>query len=283
MDGQTLMECMSYPGYAAPMGFETYTSWAEACNLALVQAGCNNRFRVAGYLSQIGAESGSMRWTAELADGSEYNWRADLGNTQAGDGPRYKGRSFIQVTGRAHYGELSRWMFKRGLVPSETYFLDQPELLSSQKFAFLGATWYWVGAHPHDGYSTLNQAADIAQAGGPAVSWANTVMTHMVNGGENNIGGRLARFQKCLSLGDRILPSPVHPLPYGGSEVRYLKSNVTGKFYQWGPGQHLVEVSEAAANNYAKVWNTKVTEVSKHFLQSVNHHQRLALRKGVKL
>lgn len=65
--------------------------------------GIDTARRQAHFLAQVGHESGELRYTEELASGDAYEGRADLGNTQPGDGPRFKGRGLIQLTGRANY------------------------------------------------------------------------------------------------------------------------------------------------------------------------------------
>lgn len=199
MDGKTLMAAMTYPGYDAPLPLARYTQLVGPLEIALKQAKCTTVPRISMFLAQIGAETGSLRWTEELASGADYNGRVDLGNTHAGDGPRFKGRSFIQITGRAHYAAISKWAHGMGYVPTATYFIDHPQMLADDKYAFLGPVYYWTVAR------NMNSYADRVDIRGG---------TYAVNGGYNNLAGRTARWNKCLSLGSALLPTPTRtPAP----------------------------------------------------------------------
>lgn len=59
-----------------------------------------------------------------------------LGNTQAGDGERYKGRGFIQLTGRYNYMLAGKEL---GLP-----LLENPELVEQPKIAAQVAVWFWL-------------------------------------------------------------------------------------------------------------------------------------------
>ena len=58
-------------------------------------------------MANILHETGNMRWMKELASGQAYENRSDLGNTQPGDGPRFKGSGVLQLTGRYNYRRLA--------------------------------------------------------------------------------------------------------------------------------------------------------------------------------
>jgi predicted chitinase len=59
----------------------------------------------------------------------------DLGNTRPGDGEKFIGRGYIQLTGRANYEKYSKLMHEKGLIASPTTLVDNPDLLNDPKIA----------------------------------------------------------------------------------------------------------------------------------------------------
>lgn len=123
----------------------------DACDAYAI----NTPARLAAFLAQIGHESGSLRWVAELASGVAYEGRADLGNTQPGDGARFKGRGLIQVTGRDNYVRTSSRLREK-FGDAAPNFVEEPESLEHPRWAALSAADWW---HAHG----LNALADAGE------------------------------------------------------------------------------------------------------------------------
>jgi hypothetical protein len=64
---------------------------------------------IAAFVAQVSHESGGLLYFEELASGAAYEGRSNLGNTQTGDGKRFKGRGPIQLTGRYNYNECANY------------------------------------------------------------------------------------------------------------------------------------------------------------------------------
>ncbi|MBF6277853.1 MULTISPECIES: glycoside hydrolase family 19 protein [Nocardia] len=159
------------------------TTWLPDINSAMQSAGIDTPQRAAAFLAQVGQETAGFATLTEYSDGSDYNGRADLGNTQPGDGPRYKGRGGLQLTGRHNYERASQAL--------GVDFVNHPELVADPKYAFATAAWYW---NTHN----LNAAADNAHPQDPA---SIDPVSRIINGGSNGRDVRREHFiQACQIL-----------------------------------------------------------------------------------
>lgn len=91
--------------------------------------------RIRHFLAQIGHESGGLRWMRELADGTDYEGRKDLGNTQPGDGPRFKGAGAIQLTGRANYRRFADFIGDPQVMEGVDYV--------AERYPFAASGFWW--------------------------------------------------------------------------------------------------------------------------------------------
>jgi predicted chitinase len=155
---------------------------ADALGPAFARYGIVTPRRAAAAVAQFAHESAGFHTTTEYASGAEYEGRRDLGNTHPGDGRRFKGRGYIQVTGRNNYAAAARAF--------GVDFLAHPEKLAEPRYAALVSCWWWA-AHG------CNQLAD----GGDFVA-----LTRRINGGTNGLASREAYHDRARAVASRLVP-----------------------------------------------------------------------------
>lgn len=147
---------------------------------AMAEFDINTPARQAAFLAQIGHESGGLHWLVEIWGPSiaqaHYEGRADLGNTQPGDGFKFKGRGLLQTTGRANYQRTGDAL--------GVDLLADPTLLATPELAARSAGWYW---REHG----LNALADAGNF---------MLVTRRINGGTNGLEERAALFDVAKTV-----------------------------------------------------------------------------------
>lgn len=170
----------------------------------------NTPLRLAHFLAQCGHESGGFKVTQEnlnysakglmgifkkyfptqaLAESYQrqpqkiankvYASRMDNGNEASGDGYKFRGRGYIQLTGRANYTAF-------GKAINED-IANNPDVVSG-KYALLSAAWFWS----KNGLNTL--------ADGGASDQVVTSITKRVNGGTIGLPDRIKHFKEYYHL-----------------------------------------------------------------------------------
>jgi putative chitinase len=138
------------------------------------------RLRETAFLATIAEESGELQYTREIWGPTPaqktYEGRVDLGNTEPGDGRRFKGRGLISITGRDNYRKASQAL--------GVDYVTNPELMQYPEEATRTACWWW-GAHG------LNELADVPDF---------VAVTRRVNGGLTHFDRREAFYSRAMEV-----------------------------------------------------------------------------------
>ena len=153
-------------------------SFVAPLNGAMHEFHINSPLRQAAFIAQIAHESGELRYVEEIASGIAYEYRKDLGNTQPGDGMKFKGRGLIQITGRNNYHECGKAL--------GVDLITNPELFETNDLACRSAAWFWASR----GLNDLADRGDFER------------ITKRINGGLNGYQERLAYHARAkMALG----------------------------------------------------------------------------------
>jgi putative chitinase len=149
---------------------------------AITDGGIDTPLRLCHFMAQLAHESAHFQVTREFASGEAYEGRLDLGNTQPGDGRRYRGRGLIQTTGRANYREARDDI--RAMIPDAPDFEADPVTLEEFPWALLSGISYWRRRN-------INRHADRDDV---------RAVTRAINGGLNGLDDRIRYLRRTKRL-----------------------------------------------------------------------------------
>jgi len=139
------------------------------------------KLRMCHFLAQIAHECQDLLGPEEEASGEKYEGKEDLGNTEPGDGKRFKGRGLIHLTGRNNYRD-----YGEACGDENKYLTDvAAKLLATDPLTAVDAAcWFWK---EHN----LNVRADRD---------AFMKITRIINGGYNGLNNRRVKLSRAKFL-----------------------------------------------------------------------------------
>lgn len=181
MTPQKLADCVD-------CGILTAARWVDHITRAMSLYCIDTPRRQAAFLAQIGHESGGLHYTSEIWGPTpaqrRYEGRRDLGNTQPGDGSRFRGHGLIQTTGRANHARVRDRLRKRFPELKVPDFEADPLKLTEPQWAAMSAADFWDD-------KGLTKLADDGKF---------DAVSQRVNGGQNGRDDRQERFIRCLGV-----------------------------------------------------------------------------------
>ena len=198
--------------------------YLEPLNEAMQKHGITNLLRTAAFIAQLAHESGEFQFMEELWGPTKAQNRYEppsdlakrLGNTQPGDGKRFKGRGPIQITGRFNYKKYGDLL--------GVDLIKEPERAATPEIGFATAGLFWE----RNGLNELADAGDFK------------AITQRINGGQNGALERERFFERAKLVLASAFPIPT-PIPTKRATVGgRLKSDLER-------GQELVIKAEGVA------------------------------------
>jgi putative chitinase len=199
-DGKQADELVTMAQATAVFGRPPTATQLADLNACLQRFDITTPARIRHFLAQVGHESGGLRWMLELASGDAYNGRADLGNTQAGDGPRFRGAGALQITGRYNYQRLADALGDPDVMEGAVYV--------ASRYPFTSAGFWWQ----------QNSINDLIDAGATVRKVSARVNGRDPANGLADREGYFTRAVAAIPMGLQVQqPAPVMPPPAGGT------------------------------------------------------------------
>lgn len=160
------------------MGWSNYN--LNDLNRCLNKFKINTPQRIRHFIAQCSHESACGVYTEELGGPSycaQYEGRTDLGNTQTGDGCRFKGAGYLQMTGRYNYQQFANYMGDNRIMEGVSYV--------AQNYPWTSAGFWWYNNNMN---SFIDNGATVDQ------------VSYKVNGGSNGLESRRSYYNRACKI-----------------------------------------------------------------------------------